>query len=127
MNLLAKEYVAAQAEVFAFPNGLHDDQIDSISQALAHEVSGYDLSNMVKGLAGLVDGLEWISTWVLSPADAGNGAPGSGSRALNGGDVGELLHLGELGNTRMHVDASRPHGRRDVRSRSRLTNDRSDL
>ena len=48
---------AFEAELFAFPNGAHDDQIDSISQALAHQVSGYDLGNMVKGLAGLVDGL----------------------------------------------------------------------
>ena len=48
---------AFEAELVAFPNGAHDDQIDSISQALAHQVSGYDLGNMVKGLAGLVDGL----------------------------------------------------------------------
>ena len=28
-----------EAELFAFPNSLHDDQVDSISQALAHEIS----------------------------------------------------------------------------------------
>jgi predicted phage terminase large subunit-like protein len=30
-----------EAELFAFPNSRHDDQVDSISQALAHEFSGY--------------------------------------------------------------------------------------
>src|SRR4029077_1052048 len=28
-------------ELFAFPNAGHDDQVDSISQALAHKISGY--------------------------------------------------------------------------------------
>jgi len=28
-------------EVFAFPNGRHDDQVDSISQALGHKISSY--------------------------------------------------------------------------------------
>jgi predicted phage terminase large subunit-like protein len=32
-----------EAELFAFPDGRHDDQVDSISQALAHEISGYNL------------------------------------------------------------------------------------
>src|SRR6516162_10894917 len=27
-----------EAELFSFPNGRHDDQVDSISQALAHEL-----------------------------------------------------------------------------------------
>jgi predicted phage terminase large subunit-like protein len=31
-----------EAELFAFPQGRHDDQVDSISQALAHAESGYD-------------------------------------------------------------------------------------
>jgi predicted phage terminase large subunit-like protein len=31
-----------EAEVFAFPQSRHDDQIDSISQALAYSASGYD-------------------------------------------------------------------------------------
>lgn len=30
-----------EAELFAFPNARHDDQVDSISQALAHKISGY--------------------------------------------------------------------------------------
>ena len=30
-----------EAELFAFPNGRHDDQVDSISQALAHKISEY--------------------------------------------------------------------------------------
>ncbi len=32
-------------ELFAFPNGRHDDQVDSISQALAHKISGYGWSD----------------------------------------------------------------------------------
>jgi predicted phage terminase large subunit-like protein len=31
-----------EAELFAFPQSRHDDQVDSISQALAHSSSGYD-------------------------------------------------------------------------------------
>jgi predicted phage terminase large subunit-like protein len=31
-----------EAELFAFPGSRHDDQVDSISQALAHAVGGYD-------------------------------------------------------------------------------------
>ena len=31
-----------EAELFAFPQARHDDQVDSISQALAHSRSGYD-------------------------------------------------------------------------------------
>jgi predicted phage terminase large subunit-like protein len=50
--------VPLEAEVFAFPNGYHDDQIDSISQALAHKIGGYGWSDeAIKGLAGFVEGL----------------------------------------------------------------------
>ncbi len=31
-----------EMELFSFPNGRHDDQVDSISQALAHHGTGYD-------------------------------------------------------------------------------------
>ena len=34
------------AELLAFPNGKHDDQVDSISQALAYAFSGYTLDNL---------------------------------------------------------------------------------
>ncbi|WP_244500359.1 phage terminase large subunit [Methyloceanibacter methanicus] len=34
------------AELLAFPHGKHDDQVDSISQALAHKFSGYTLDNL---------------------------------------------------------------------------------
>jgi predicted phage terminase large subunit-like protein len=30
-----------ESELFAFPNGRHDDQVDSTGQALAHEISGF--------------------------------------------------------------------------------------
>jgi predicted phage terminase large subunit-like protein len=30
-----------ETELFAFPNARHDDQVDSISQTLAHQMSGY--------------------------------------------------------------------------------------
>jgi predicted phage terminase large subunit-like protein len=31
-----------EAELLAFPRGKHDDMVDSISQALAYNMSGYD-------------------------------------------------------------------------------------
>ncbi len=31
-------------ELFAFPGGRHDDQVDSISQALKHGSSGYQIT-----------------------------------------------------------------------------------
>ncbi|BAQ16626.1 phage terminase large subunit [Methyloceanibacter caenitepidi] len=34
------------AELLAFPHGKHDDQVDSMSQALAHKFSGYTLDNL---------------------------------------------------------------------------------
>jgi hypothetical protein len=47
-----------EAELFAFPSGAHDDQIDSISQALAHKTGGYEWTDeALKGLAGFVEGL----------------------------------------------------------------------
>jgi predicted phage terminase large subunit-like protein len=33
---------ALEAELFSFPGGRHDDQIDSVSQALANITGGYD-------------------------------------------------------------------------------------
>jgi predicted phage terminase large subunit-like protein len=33
---------ALEGELFAFPGSRHDDQVDSISQALTHAVGGYD-------------------------------------------------------------------------------------
>lgn len=35
-----------ERELLAFPNGSHDDQVDSISQALNHKLSGYTLDNI---------------------------------------------------------------------------------
>jgi len=36
---------ALEAELFAFPNGKTDDQVDSISQALAYKPSSYNLTH----------------------------------------------------------------------------------
>jgi predicted phage terminase large subunit-like protein len=33
-----------EMELLSFPQGKHDDQVDSISQALSYQVSGYDSS-----------------------------------------------------------------------------------
>jgi predicted phage terminase large subunit-like protein len=33
-----------EAELFSFPQSRHDDQVDSLSQALAHANSGYDVT-----------------------------------------------------------------------------------
>jgi hypothetical protein len=38
-----------EAELFAFPHGPHDDQVDSISQALGHETGFYDLKAFNEG------------------------------------------------------------------------------
>jgi phage terminase large subunit-like protein len=35
-----------EAELFAFPGSCHDDQIDSVSQALANGIGGYTLENL---------------------------------------------------------------------------------
>jgi hypothetical protein len=40
-----------EAELFAFPNSRHDDQVDRISQALAYEISQHAWDE--KGIAGL--------------------------------------------------------------------------
>ena len=37
-----------ESELFAFPNGPHDDQVDAISQALAYEISGYNLDGFAR-------------------------------------------------------------------------------
>ena len=45
-------------ELFAFPNGRHDDQVDSISQALAHEISRFEWSQKsIDGLSRITEGL----------------------------------------------------------------------
>jgi predicted phage terminase large subunit-like protein len=36
-------------ELFAFPNGRHDDQVDSISQALGHHSSSFSVEAFMKG------------------------------------------------------------------------------
>jgi predicted phage terminase large subunit-like protein len=46
-----------QGELFAFPNVHFDDQVDSTTQALAVDPSGYDISVLAKGMARLVAGL----------------------------------------------------------------------
>jgi predicted phage terminase large subunit-like protein len=44
-----------EAEIFAFPNARHDDQVDSISQALAHEMSEFPWDDRsLKGLSNFV-------------------------------------------------------------------------
>ena len=46
-----------EAELFAFPRGRHDDQVDSISQALGHEFQAYwtkeSLDNFNKSMTTL--------------------------------------------------------------------------
>jgi predicted phage terminase large subunit-like protein len=37
---------AFEAELFAFPGARHDDQVDSVSQALANGISGYTLASV---------------------------------------------------------------------------------
>lgn len=42
-----------EAELFAFPQSRHDDQVDSISQALAYKISTYDPGALADGLIRL--------------------------------------------------------------------------
>ena len=46
-----------EAEIFAFPNVRFDDQVDSTSQALAADPSGFDLGALAKGMGRLAEGL----------------------------------------------------------------------
>jgi predicted phage terminase large subunit-like protein len=44
-------------ELFAFPNGRHDDQVDSISQALAHKSGSHWTKESLEGFCNLMNGL----------------------------------------------------------------------
>jgi predicted phage terminase large subunit-like protein len=47
-----------EAELFAFPHGRHDDQVDSIAQALAHEMPGGEWGpNAYENFGKFVEGL----------------------------------------------------------------------
>jgi predicted phage terminase large subunit-like protein len=46
-----------EAELFAFPNGRHDDQVDSISQALGHNSPSYWTEASLDGYNNLMDAL----------------------------------------------------------------------
>jgi predicted phage terminase large subunit-like protein len=47
-----------EAELFAFPHTLHDDQVDSVSQALAYEPNTYDPVIIAKGMDNFLSALE---------------------------------------------------------------------
>jgi predicted phage terminase large subunit-like protein len=46
-----------EAELFAFPNGRHDDQVDSISQALGHKSPSYLTKASLEGFSNFVNAL----------------------------------------------------------------------
>jgi len=50
-----------EAELFAFPHSRHDDQVDSLCQALAHEPNTYDPLAIAKGMDELVSALMFQS------------------------------------------------------------------
>jgi predicted phage terminase large subunit-like protein len=50
-----------ESELFAFPHARHDDQVDSISQALAHHLSGYCWDE--RSLRGLASFTAAIAGW----------------------------------------------------------------
>jgi predicted phage terminase large subunit-like protein len=53
-----------EAELFAFPNGDHDDQVDSTSQALAHEIPGDSWNaKSYENYSKLLEGLMWDRFW----------------------------------------------------------------
>ena len=53
-----------EAELFAFPGSRHDDQVDSISQALSHEIrrSRWD-DKSLEGFGRFVDGMVTDYCW----------------------------------------------------------------
>lgn len=50
-----------EAELFDFPHSLHDDQVDSVSQALAYEPNTYDLDTLAKGTERMMSALAFQS------------------------------------------------------------------
>jgi phage terminase large subunit-like protein len=46
-----------EAELFAFPSGRHDDQVDSISQALGYESPSHWTKESLEGYNNFVNGL----------------------------------------------------------------------
>jgi predicted phage terminase large subunit-like protein len=47
-----------ETELFSFPGGRYDDQIDSVSQALAYAISGAEMTDAaLKGYGNLIEGL----------------------------------------------------------------------
>jgi predicted phage terminase large subunit-like protein len=55
---------ALEAELFSFPNGKHDDQVDSISQALAHEISRVEwTAKHFENFAKFGEGLAMDQLW----------------------------------------------------------------
>jgi predicted phage terminase large subunit-like protein len=43
-----------EAELLAFPGGQYDDQVDSLTQALAHKLTTYDPGVIAEGLARMM-------------------------------------------------------------------------
>jgi hypothetical protein len=53
-----------EAELFAFPMAGHDDQVDSISQALAHQIeASYWDAKSTEGFCKFVEGLAMDRYW----------------------------------------------------------------
>lgn len=48
-----------ESELYSFPQSRHDDQIDSISQALTETFSSYDPGALADGLARLASPPIW--------------------------------------------------------------------
>lgn len=48
-----------EAELFSFPQSRHDDQVDSISQALSEQISSYDPGAIAEGLARIFSPPVW--------------------------------------------------------------------
>jgi hypothetical protein len=58
-QLADRELALVDFELFSFPGGRYDDQIDSISQALAYEISGGEWMTdaAIKGYTELTEAL----------------------------------------------------------------------
>jgi predicted phage terminase large subunit-like protein len=52
-----------ESELFAFPNGRHDDQVDAFVQALTYKRSQYLSRNHLEGLENFANSLWWAQRW----------------------------------------------------------------
>ena len=61
-----------EAELFAFPNGRHDDQVDSIGQALGYKSPSYWTNASLEGYGNFLNALSRMQSLGGTPAVHGD-------------------------------------------------------